>query len=65
MVRVQLPLGWNTYLFFISDIVNFVWKTDEGEAGSLIFLFFFLRGYFNCRWVRDGGVWEEVLFRAS
>ena len=31
-VRVQLPLGWNTYLLFDSDIVNFVWKTDEGEV---------------------------------
>ena len=31
-VRVQLPLEWNTYLLFNFDIVNFVQKTDEGEA---------------------------------
>ena len=33
-VRVQLPLGWNTYLLFNTDIVNFVWKTDEGGGGG-------------------------------
>ena len=27
----QLPLEWNIYLVFNSDIVNFVWKADEGE----------------------------------
>ena len=41
VVRVQFPLGWNTYLFFNSHIVNFVWETDE-----------ILWGCFNCRWVR-------------
>ena len=29
-VLVHLLLEWNTYLLFNSDIVNFVWKTDEG-----------------------------------
>ena len=29
---VQLPLEWNTYLLFNSDIVNFVWKIDVGKA---------------------------------
>ena len=33
-VRVQLPLGWNTYLLFNTDIVNLVWKTDEGFGGG-------------------------------
>ena len=28
------------YLLFNSDIVNFVWKTDEGEAQSIILLIF-------------------------
>ena len=28
------------YLLFNSDIVNFVWKTDEGEAQSIILLNF-------------------------
>ena len=31
-ILVYLPLEWNTYLLFNSDIVNFVWKTDEGEG---------------------------------
>ena len=28
VVLVHLPVGWNTYLLFNFDIVNFVWKTD-------------------------------------
>ena len=43
-VRVQLPLGWNTYLLFNTDIVNFVWKTNEGEAASIVLLIFFFGG---------------------
>ena len=38
-IRVQLPLGWNTYLFFNSDIVNFVWKTYEGETKTILLIF--------------------------
>ena len=30
-VLIQLPLEWNTYLLFHSDIVNLVWKNDEGQ----------------------------------
>ena len=30
-VRVQLPLGWNTYLLFNTDTINFAWKTDGGD----------------------------------
>ena len=40
VVWVQLTLGWNTYLLFKFDVVNFVWKTDEGKAGSIILLIF-------------------------
>ena len=36
-VQFQLLLGWNTYLLFNTDIVNFVLKTDEGEAESIDF----------------------------
>ena len=43
-VRVQLQLGWNFYLFFNSYIVNFVWKTDWGEAGSIILSILFFGG---------------------
>ena len=39
-MRVQLPLGWNIYLIFNTDIVSFVWKTDEGEAESIVFINF-------------------------
>ena len=35
-VRVQLPLGWNTCVLFNTDIVNFVWKTDETESTILL-----------------------------
>ena len=33
-VLVSLPLEWNTYLLYLSDIVNFVWKTDEEGRGG-------------------------------
>ena len=35
-VLIHLLLQWNTYLYFNSDIVNFVWKTDYGggERGN-------------------------------
>ena len=39
---VQLLLWWNIYLLFNSDIVSFVWKTDEGEAESIVLLIFVL-----------------------
>ena len=48
-VRVQLPLGWNTYLVFNSDIVNFVWKTNEGETEIIVLLIFVLWRCFNLR----------------
>ena len=44
MNLVQLPSGWNTYLFFNYDIVNFVCKTDEREAESIVMLFLFFSG---------------------
>ena len=34
----------DTYLLFNSDIVNFVWKTDEGEAESIVLFFVFSGG---------------------
>ena len=65
VVRVQLPLGWNIYLLFDTDIVNFVWKTDEGEAESVTLFIFVLWRYLNRQWMRRGGVVQRVLFRAS
>ena len=42
-VLVQLPLIWNTYLLFNTDIVNFVCKTGESEVESIaLFFVFFL-----------------------
>ena len=43
-VWFQLPLGRSTYLLFNTDIVNFVWKTDDGEAESIVLLFLFFGG---------------------
>ena len=35
-------------MLFNSDIVNFVWKTDEGEAESIVLLIFDIWRCFNC-----------------
>ena len=55
MVRVQL--------LFNSDILKFVWKTDEGKVESIVLLILVLWRCFNC--LRGGGVGQYVLFRAS
>ena len=61
---VQLPLGWNTVVLFNTDIVNFVWKTDEAESNVL--LIFVLWRCSNLLWMRGGGgMVQKVLFRAS
>ena len=62
-VRVQLLLGWNTYVLFNTDIVKFAWKNDEAESIDL--LIFVLWRCLNLRWMRGGGVRLQVLFRAS
>ena len=59
-LAVQLLLGWNTYLFFNINIVNFVWKTDEREAESIVLLIFVLWRFMNLRWMRGGGVGQKV-----
>ena len=64
-VRVQLLLGWNTYLLFKTDIVNFVWKSNEGEAESIALLIFVLWRCLNLWWMRGGGVEQKALFRTS
>ena len=64
-VRVQLSLGWNTYLLFNFDIANFVRRTDEEEEESIVLLVFVLWWYLNCRWVMGGGVLQKALYRAS
>ena len=52
-------------MFSNSDIVNFVWKTDEGEAESIVLLIFVLWLCFNRWWMRGAGVRQKKLFRAS
>ena len=67
MVWIQLPLECNSYLLFNSDIVNFVWKTDEGDAGGNVLLILVLWWWcFYCMrwWARDGGMGQKVLFTA-
>ena len=64
-VRVQLSLEWNTYLLFSSDIVNFVWKTDEGKAENIVLSIFVLWQGFNCRWVRAGTVGHNSYLRPA
>ena len=53
-VQVQLLLGWNTYVLFNTDIVNFALKTNEAE--SIVLLIFVLWRCLNLRWMRGGGV---------
>ena len=43
-------------MLFNSDIVNFTWKTDEGETESIVLLIFILWRCFNRRWMRGGRV---------
>ena len=40
-IRVELPLGWNTHLFFNTDTLNSVRKTDEEEAEKIVLLIFY------------------------
>ena len=60
----SIPLGWNIHLLFNFGIVNFVWKTNEGEAESIVLLIFVLWWHFNCWWVSSCGLGQKVLFKA-
>ena len=51
--------------FINTDTVNFVWKTDEGEAEITVLLIFVLWRFLNLWWIRGGGVGQKVLLRAS
>ena len=52
------------YLHFNSDIVNFVWKTDEGEGGGRKH-YFVNFCYLALLYLRGCGLGQKVLFRAS
>ena len=60
VVLVQLPLERNT-LLFNSDIMNFFWKTNEGETESIALLMFVLWRCFHRRWARGCGVGVEAI----
>ena len=45
--------------------MNFVLKTNEGKAESIVLLISVLWWCFNRRWMRDRGVRQKVLFRTS
>ena len=63
-VLVQLLLEWNNLLFNF-DIVNFVGKSDEGNAQSSVLLIFVLWQCFNRRWVRGCQLGQKVLLWGS
>ena len=42
-------------MLFDTNIVNFVWKTDEGEEENIVLLIFVLSWCLNFRWMRGGG----------
>ena len=52
-------------MLFNTDIVNFVQKTDEEETERIVLLIFALYRYLNRPWMKDGGVGQNILFRAS
>ena len=64
--RVWLPLVYNAYLLFNSDMVSFVCKTSDGETKheKHYFVSFCFVGLL-CRWVRGDAVRQKFLFRVS
>ena len=50
---------------FLILIVNFVWKTDEGGAESIVLLIFPLWRCFNHQRVKGGGVGLEILIQGQ
>ena len=58
-------MEYYTYLLFNTNIVNFVWKADEGEAESIVLLIFVFWQCMNSRWIKDGLVGQKALIRGS
>ena len=52
-------------MLFNNDIVIYVWKTDEGEAESIVLLIFVLWWYLNLQRIKSGRMGQKVLFRTS
>ena len=57
-VRVQLPLGWNTYLFFNTDMGTLIGKPMKRRQNVFVLLIFVLWWCLNCWWMRGGAVDE-------
>ena len=51
-----------TLICFSILILNFMWKTEEGEAESIVLLIFVLWRCFNRRWVKSYGVMQKIVF---
>ena len=66
-VNMDTYYRWNTYYLTLITVrmENFVWKANKGEAESIVLLIFVLWDCFNRHWVKGGGVWQKVIFRAS
>ena len=62
---ISKTIGMEYKFAFQYWFVNFVWKTDEGEAESIVLLIFVLWWCLNRRWMGGGGVEQKVSFRAS
>ena len=52
-IRMEYLHAFNT---FNTDIMNYVWKTDEVEAESIVLLIFVLWRCLNLRWMKSGGM---------
>ena len=55
-------------MLFNNDILNFAWKTAEGEAENIVLLIVLLIVLWRCLnfcWIRGGEEGQKVLFRAS
>ena len=59
-VLVQLPLEWNTYLFFKFWFCKLC--VENWWVESIVLLIFVLWRCFNRRWVRGCGVGQKFLF---
>ena len=53
--NTSITIRMEYYILFNSDIMNLVWKADEGEAESICLLIFTLCWCFNCCWMRVCG----------
>ena len=65
LITIRMEFVFAFYLLLNTDIVNFLWKTSEGEAVSIVLLIFVVFQCLNRQWMKGGGVKQKVLFRAN